>query len=212
MWQWQIVEVIVVTTDDGSVGYGETLPHYTWGKVSDAALERVRGCNPAALLGDDSLGSGLQMAIYDETRCKLHGGMSTGPRTDAGKAASALGTHGIYAAAMNPEEVEAVTQADDTLANELLVARVQLRRALQSWDTWSAGVPEELPADEYTSTQDDRGKAVTIRRRRPDLWGIIDRCLGRVGRLVEQRARVEEVRDLQVQVQELEVKLEANAA
>jgi len=49
---------------------------------------------------------------------------------------------------MNPEEVEAVTQADDTLANELLVARVQLRRALQSWDTWSAGVPEELPADE----------------------------------------------------------------
>jgi L-alanine-DL-glutamate epimerase-like enolase superfamily enzyme len=65
VWQWQIVEVIVVTTDDGSVGYGETLPHYTWGKVSDAALERVRGCNPAALLGDDSLGSGLQMAIYD---------------------------------------------------------------------------------------------------------------------------------------------------
>ncbi|HCL31407.1 MAG TPA: enolase [Candidatus Latescibacteria bacterium] len=65
VWQWQIVEVIIVTTDDGSVGYGETLPHYTWGKVSDAALERVRGCNPAALLGDDGLGSGLQMALYD---------------------------------------------------------------------------------------------------------------------------------------------------
>ncbi len=65
VWQWQIVEIIRVTTDDGSVGYGETLPHYTWGKVSDAALERVRGCNPAALLGDDSLGAGLQMAIYD---------------------------------------------------------------------------------------------------------------------------------------------------
>ena len=29
---------------------------------------------------------------------------------------------------------------------------------------------------------------MTIHRRRPDLWGIIDRCLGRVGRLVEQRA------------------------
>jgi hypothetical protein len=87
-----------------------------------------------------------------------------------------------------------------------------LGRDCRCWDTWSAGVPEELPADEHTSTQDDRGKSVTIRRRRPDLWGIIDRCLGRVGRLVEQRARVEEVRDLQVQVQELEVKLEANAA
>jgi len=30
VWQWQIVEIIRVTTDDGSVGYGETLPHYTW--------------------------------------------------------------------------------------------------------------------------------------------------------------------------------------
>ena len=96
------------------------------------------------------------------------------------------------------------------MANELVVARVQLRRALQSWDTWSAGVPEELPADEHTSVQDDRGKAVTIRRRRPDLWGIIDRCLGRVGRLVEQRARVEEVRDLHRQVQELTERLEEN--
>ena len=96
------------------------------------------------------------------------------------------------------------------MANELVVARVQLRRALQSWDTRSAGVPEELPVDEHTSPQDDRGKSVTIRRRRPDLWVIIDRCLGRVGRLVEQRARVEEVRDLHRQVQELTERLEEN--
>ncbi len=65
VWQWQIIEIIRVTTDDGSVGYGETLPHYTWGTVSDEALARVRGCNPAELLGDESLGAGLQMAIYD---------------------------------------------------------------------------------------------------------------------------------------------------
>ncbi len=65
VWQWQIVEIIRVTTDDGSVGYGETLPHYTWGKVSDEAIERVRGNNPADFLGDDSLGAGLQMALYD---------------------------------------------------------------------------------------------------------------------------------------------------
>ena len=65
VWQWQIVEIIRVTTDDGSVGYGETLPHYTWGTVSDEALARVRGCNAAELLGDEILGAGLQMAIYD---------------------------------------------------------------------------------------------------------------------------------------------------
>ena len=65
VWQWQIVEIIRVTTDDGAVGYGETLPHYTWGKVSNESIERASGRNPVELLGDDSLGAGLQMAIYD---------------------------------------------------------------------------------------------------------------------------------------------------
>ena len=65
VWQWQIVEVIRVTTDDGTVGYGETLPHYTWGKVSDEALDRVRGANPVELLGQNGLGAGLEMALYD---------------------------------------------------------------------------------------------------------------------------------------------------
>ena len=63
--QWQIVEIIRVTTEDGSVGYGETLPHYTWGTVPDDAIERVRDRNPIEFLGDDTLGAGLQMALYD---------------------------------------------------------------------------------------------------------------------------------------------------
>ncbi len=63
--QWQIVELIRITTDDGSVGYGETLPHYTWGTVPNEAIERVNGRNPVECLGDDSLGAGLQMALYD---------------------------------------------------------------------------------------------------------------------------------------------------
>ena len=63
VWQWQIVEIIRVTTDDGTVGYGETLPHYTWGRVSDEALARVKGKNPAELLGDTSFGAGLEMGF-----------------------------------------------------------------------------------------------------------------------------------------------------
>ncbi len=63
--QWRVVELIRVTTDAGFVGWGETLPHYTWGTVSDAAVARVQGGNPADFLGDDSLGCGLQMALYD---------------------------------------------------------------------------------------------------------------------------------------------------
>jgi L-alanine-DL-glutamate epimerase-like enolase superfamily enzyme len=66
VWQWRIAEIIRVTTDSPElVGYGETILHYTWGQVPEAAIERVRGGNPADFLGDDSLGAGLQMALYD---------------------------------------------------------------------------------------------------------------------------------------------------
>ncbi|HZP81473.1 MAG TPA: enolase, partial [Chthonomonadaceae bacterium] len=48
VWNWAVVEIIRITTDaPGIVGYGETLPHYTWGRVSEAAIERVKGQNPA---------------------------------------------------------------------------------------------------------------------------------------------------------------------
>ena len=65
-YQWDISEVLRVTTDDPDiVGWGETMPHYTWGRVSDEAIERVKGKPAAQFLGDDSVGAGLQMAIYD---------------------------------------------------------------------------------------------------------------------------------------------------
>lgn len=66
VWQWRLSEVIKVSVDAPDlVGWGETILHYTWGRVSDEAIARVRGGNPAELLGDDSLGAGLQMALYD---------------------------------------------------------------------------------------------------------------------------------------------------
>lgn len=34
------------------------------GRVSDEAIARVKGGNPADFLGDDALGAGLQMALY----------------------------------------------------------------------------------------------------------------------------------------------------
>jgi L-alanine-DL-glutamate epimerase-like enolase superfamily enzyme len=62
---WHIAEVCRVETDDGLVGYGETLPNYTWGRVTDAAVARVQGQHPADHMWDDSLGAGLQMALFD---------------------------------------------------------------------------------------------------------------------------------------------------
>ncbi|WP_207782391.1 mandelate racemase/muconate lactonizing enzyme family protein [Phytoactinopolyspora limicola] len=64
--QWGVIEIIKVSTNSPSiVGYGETLVHYTWQRVSDDAMAQVVGTNPAAHLGNDSLGAGLQMALYD---------------------------------------------------------------------------------------------------------------------------------------------------
>lgn len=60
---WSEVEVIRVTTDAGVVGYGETIQNYTWGRVPDT--DRVIGRSPFELMWDDSLGAGLQMALFD---------------------------------------------------------------------------------------------------------------------------------------------------
>ncbi len=62
---WHICEICRVTTNNGLVGVGETLPNYTWGTVKNEAIERAKGRNPFELMWDDSLGAGLQMALFD---------------------------------------------------------------------------------------------------------------------------------------------------
>ena len=61
--RWSEVEVIRVETDAEIVGYGETIQNYTWGRVDLEA--RVIGRSPFELMWDDSLGAGLQMALFD---------------------------------------------------------------------------------------------------------------------------------------------------
>lgn len=60
---WSELEITRVETDAGVVGWGETIQNYTWGRVQ--AHERVVGRPPAATMWDDSLGAGLQMALFD---------------------------------------------------------------------------------------------------------------------------------------------------
>ncbi|MDE0080304.1 MAG: mandelate racemase/muconate lactonizing enzyme family protein [Caldilineaceae bacterium] len=61
--RWSESEVIRITLDDGTVAYGETIQNYTWGRVDDT--DRVIGKSPFDLMWDDSLGAGLQMALFD---------------------------------------------------------------------------------------------------------------------------------------------------
>ncbi|MCW5978103.1 MAG: mandelate racemase/muconate lactonizing enzyme family protein [Bryobacteraceae bacterium] len=62
---WTIFEICRVTLASGVVGFGETMVYYTWGRVSDEAVQRVTGRNAAEQMWDDSLGCGLQMALFD---------------------------------------------------------------------------------------------------------------------------------------------------
>ena len=65
VYNWSILELCKVTTDTGHVGWGETVIHYTYGRVTDSGVNSVLGQSPAERMNDDSLGAGLQMALFD---------------------------------------------------------------------------------------------------------------------------------------------------
>ncbi len=62
---WRISQLCKITLENGVVGWGETIPNYTWAKVPDKIAERVVGREAADLLWEDALGAGVQMALFD---------------------------------------------------------------------------------------------------------------------------------------------------
>ena len=60
---WSELEITRVDTDAGISGWGETVQNYTWGRVQ--AEEKAIGRSPFETMWDDSLGAGLQMALFD---------------------------------------------------------------------------------------------------------------------------------------------------
>jgi len=62
---WRITQLCKITLENGVVGWGETLPNYTWATVPADATDRLMGQPAAALLWQDTLGAGVQMALFD---------------------------------------------------------------------------------------------------------------------------------------------------
>lgn len=62
---WTLFEICRVTLECGVTGFGETMQYYTFCTVSEAAIARVMGKNAAECMWDDTLGAGLQMALFD---------------------------------------------------------------------------------------------------------------------------------------------------
>jgi len=64
-YEWTYFQIHKVTLACGVVGLGETMPYYTWGRPTAETLAYARGRNAAELMWQDSLGAGLQMALFD---------------------------------------------------------------------------------------------------------------------------------------------------
>jgi len=62
---WRYSDLCRVTLQCGTTGIGETLMYYTWGATGEEDVQRAIGKNALDLLWDDSLGAGLQMALFD---------------------------------------------------------------------------------------------------------------------------------------------------
>ena len=62
---WRITQLCKITLENGVVGWGETIPDYTWATVPNNVTERLIGQPAAALLWQDELGAGVQMALFD---------------------------------------------------------------------------------------------------------------------------------------------------
>jgi len=62
---WTLFEICKVTLACGVTGFGETMQYYTHATVSEDVVARVMGRNAAEEMWDDTLGAGLQMALFD---------------------------------------------------------------------------------------------------------------------------------------------------
>ncbi|MYF91986.1 MAG: enolase, partial [Gemmatimonadetes bacterium] len=62
---WRIVQLCKITLADGTIGWGETIPNYTWAKVPEDIEDRIVGRAVGDLLWQDALGAGVQQALFD---------------------------------------------------------------------------------------------------------------------------------------------------
>ena len=62
---WVYSEICEVELANGITGFGETLLYYTYEATSDSDVKFAKGKNAAAIMWDDDLGAGLQMACFD---------------------------------------------------------------------------------------------------------------------------------------------------
>lgn len=124
-------------------------------------------------------------------RCRMHGGKSTGPIDAARPGNSNALKHGIYGDLIRADEMHAVDGVMSTVGkieNELLIARLQLRRALRA-----QAAADELPdgMEVYETVDREGAESVAakneVKKKLRDYPQIIDRLLARIESLEKTR-------------------------
>lgn len=124
--------------------------------------------------------------VKGKTRCKLHGGASTGAPIGSSNAA----THGIYRQHLTDDEQAVYDEIRlGEVDHELRVARIQLARALAA----QRAADGNAELDEIT---DNEGGGMTIakqsvRRKVKDYVSIIDKLMGRIESLEKTRKHLD---------------------
>ncbi|MFC6520120.1 HGGxSTG domain-containing protein [Undibacterium arcticum] len=125
-------------------------------------------------------------------RCRMHGGSSTGAGDAARPGNQSATKHGIYGDLIHQDElacVDGVMSSAGVVENELLIARLQLRRALRAQakaDDLSDGM------EVYETIEREGAENATahseIKKKLRDYPQIIDRLLARIESLEKTRA------------------------
>lgn len=120
-----------------------------------------------------------------KTRCKLHGGASTGPKNQSGNKNAQK--HGIYSRFLSDDELAVWDRIElGKVDDELRLCRIRLMRAMRA-ESVAADQPE---LEEIT----DRGAggatfaAKEEKYKRRDYYSIIDRLTARIESLEKTRA------------------------
>lgn len=145
----------------------------------------------AKLCGAKGKTSGLpckRPPVRGKTRCKLHGGMSTGP--NSGK--RTLNSLGIYSNAIAPGEGEIWHDIPiDGIGDEIKVARLRVRRLFAAVTKAEEDEMSALRVHEVRTDKIGDKQTSSITKRRADLETELDRAIGRVARLVRQHSETE---------------------
>lgn len=126
--------------------------------------------------------------LKGKTRCKLHGGKSSGPKDASGNTNAA--THGIYQQHLTDSEREMYNALElGKVDHEILLARIRLARTLAA-ENLAEGKPE---LDEVTEN-DGGGENVARESRKKkvrDYNAHVDRLQARIGKLELQRLQMQ---------------------